>query len=85
MSEGKRSSEELDQLLAAVEILLKSADAALELGAKGVNTSLALVAAQGLRALLAGSREQAAEDFATVADELGARLEVARRRASESS
>ena len=85
MSEGKRPSKELDDLLATVEMLLKTRDAGLELGAKGVNTSLALVAAQGLRAYLAGSREQAAEDFATVADELGARLEAARRRASERS
>ena len=85
MSEAKRPSEELDDLLAAVETLLKSREAALELGAKRVNTSLALLAAQALRAFLTGSREQAAEDFATVAEELGARLEAARRRAQERS
>ena len=41
---------------------------------RGINTSLALVAASALRRYLAGRKAEAAEDFATVAEEIQARL-----------
>jgi hypothetical protein len=44
-----------------------------------VNTSIALLAAQGLHAYLRGNKAQAAFDLATAAEELGASLEHARK------
>lgn len=65
---------ELDQLFDELDQLLKNADVADVLARRGVNTSLALVAADGLRAYLHGDKEQAAEDLGTVAEEIAARL-----------
>jgi hypothetical protein len=73
--------ERLDSLLIELERLLKTPEVSMSLGSRGVNTSIALLAAQGLRAYVAGNKAQAAEDLATAADELGARLEFARNRA----
>lgn len=70
----------MDSLLSEIEHLLKSPEAGLALGARGVNTSIALLAAQGLRAYLNGNKAQAVDDLATAAEELGARLELARKR-----
>ena len=50
-----------------------------------MNTSLALLAVQGLRAYLRGNKAQAVEDLGTVVEELGARLEASRQRSRESS
>jgi hypothetical protein len=50
-----------------------------------VNTSLALVAVQGLRAYLRGNKVQALEDLGTVVEELESRLEASRQRERESS
>lgn len=47
----------------------------MELGHRGVNASLTLLAVQGLTAYVEGNRHQAHEDFATVAEELRTRLE----------
>lgn len=62
-------------LLHEVESLLKNARLALDFGRRGVNTSLALVAVQGLVAYLEGNKLRAADDFGTVADEIRARLD----------
>jgi hypothetical protein len=69
----------VDTLLSELEHLLKSPEVALGLGARGVNTSIALLAAQGLHAYLRGNKAQAVDDLATAAEELGARLEHARK------
>lgn len=65
---------ELDELFDELDQLLKNADVADVLASRGVNTSLALVAADGLRAYLQGKKRQAAEDFETVAEEIATRL-----------
>jgi hypothetical protein len=79
MTEQPNGSErQLDTLLMEVEKLLKRPDVSLSLGARGVNVSIALIAAQGLHAYVLGNKSQAAEDLATAADELGARLEFAK-------
>ena len=41
---------------------------------RGINASLALVAAGGLRAYLGGKKADAADDFATVAEEIRGRV-----------
>lgn len=65
---------ELFEVLKDIETLLKSGELGEELGARGVNTSLALVAVDGLRAYLGGDKQKAHEDFGTVAEEIEARL-----------
>ncbi len=63
------------QLLQDVEGLLKDPRLALDFGRHGVNTSLALVAVQGLIAYLDGNKLRAADDLGTAAEEIRARLE----------
>ncbi|XXX79573.1 hypothetical protein WMF30_12455 [Sorangium sp. So ce134] len=67
-----------DPELAAVfddlETLLKNGDVIAALTSRGINTSLALLAADALRAYVAGRKAEAAEDFATVAEEIRGRL-----------
>jgi hypothetical protein len=72
------SLHELSDLLSELETLLKNPDVGAALAERGVNVSLALVAANGLRAYLTGDKKLAAEDFDTVAEEIATRLEVAR-------
>ena len=53
--------------------LLKNADVAAALSTRGVNISLALTAAYGLRAYLHGDKATAIEDLATAAEEIATR------------
>jgi hypothetical protein len=71
-------SGEIDAVLGDLEALLKNGDIMSSLADRGINTSLALVAASALRSYLAGRKAEAAEDFATVAEEIQARLAVGR-------
>ncbi len=71
-------SGEIDAVLGDLEALLKNGDVMSSLADRGINTSLALVAASALRSYLAGKKAEAAEDFATVAEEIQARLAVGR-------
>ena len=80
MTQQPNGSEQLDALLSELEKLLKTPEVGVGLGSRGVNGSIALIAVQGLRAYLRGNKWEAAEDLATAADELGARLEFARPR-----
>ena len=64
---------ELDEVLDDLVILLKNPDVVSELTARGINTSLALVGAEGLQAYVHGDKARAAEDLATVAEEIAAR------------
>lgn len=63
------------RLLREIEELVKHPSVTIELGHRGVNASLAMVAVQGLTAYVEGNRHQAYEDFATVAEEIRTRLE----------
>jgi len=65
---------EIDDLMDELELLLKRGDTVAALSEAGINVSLALVAANGLRAYLAGKKAEAAEDLATVGEEIFARL-----------
>ena len=61
-------------LLSELESLLRTGEVATPLAERGLNASLALCAVLGLRCYLEGKKEEAAEDFATVADEIRSRL-----------
>ncbi len=66
----EQARRELTDALADLETLLKNPEVVGALTAAGVNASLALVAAHGLRGYLFGNKLEAAEDFETVAEEL---------------
>ena len=63
----------LSRLLTEVEDLLKQPSIAFELGKRGVNMSIALLAVQGTNAYLQGDERRASEDLATAAEEIKAR------------
>ncbi|WP_437601444.1 hypothetical protein [Sorangium sp. So ce590] len=65
---------ELTAVFDDLETLLKNGDVIAALTSRGINGSLALLAADALRAYLAGRKAEAAEDFATVAEEIRGRL-----------
>lgn len=66
---------EIEELLSELDALLKNPDVGAELAERGVNVSLALVAKDGLASYLRGEKAKAAEDFATFAEEVFARME----------
>lgn len=78
-------SPELDAVFEDLETLLKNGDVIAALTVRGINASLALLAADALRAYLAGRKSDAAEDFATVAEEIRGRLEASGIELSEPS
>jgi hypothetical protein len=65
---------ELDDLMDELDMLLKNPDLGAVLTARGINTSLALLVAEALRAYLRGDKREAAEDLSTAAEEISARL-----------
>jgi hypothetical protein len=65
---------EIAALVAALDSVLKKPDVGAVLDARGINTSLALLVIDGLLAYLQGKKKQAAEDLATAAEEIEARL-----------
>ncbi len=70
---ARRGLQELDDVFEDLDALLKNPDVADALSARGVNLSLALTAAFGLRAYLHGDKATAIEDFSTVAEEIASR------------
>lgn len=75
MSAHHGSVAAVSRLLREIESLLKHPSVTIELGHRGVNASLTLLAVQGLTAYVEGNRRQAHEDFATVAEEIRTRLD----------
>jgi hypothetical protein len=69
-------SREIDELLGELEDLLKNGDVATALAEKGVNGSVAILAAQGLAAYLRGEKAQAAEDLQAASEEIRDRLDL---------
>jgi hypothetical protein len=70
----ERALREIDDLFDELDTLLKNPEVGAALTEAGVNTSLAMVAADGLRAYLHGDRARAADDLTTVGEEIAARL-----------
>jgi hypothetical protein len=73
-----RVDAELDGLFDELDALLKNRDVEQALAARGINTSLAMVAADGLRAYLKGDKARAAEDLGTAAEEIEHRHRASR-------
>jgi len=65
---------ELDEVLDDLETLLKNPDVGAVLTARGINTSLALLITDALRAYLRGQKQDAAEDLGTAEEEIASRL-----------
>jgi hypothetical protein len=78
MAGDSRAMKELGEVMEDLATLLKHPEVGAELTARGVNVSLALVAADALVAYIEGDRARAAEDFDTVAEEIATRLAAAR-------
>jgi hypothetical protein len=74
MGERSMAMKEIDDVFEDLDSLLKNPEVGSELIANGVNTSLAIVAAEALKAYVAGDKARAAEDFETVAEEISSRL-----------
>ncbi|MBK9258944.1 MAG: hypothetical protein IPM54_03835 [Polyangiaceae bacterium] len=76
---------EISSVMDELEDLLKNGDVVSALSNKNINASLALTAIDGLRAYLEGRKEQAADDLGTVAEEIRARLDLARTGSKETN
>jgi hypothetical protein len=74
MADESAAMKELREVFEDLETLLKNPDVGAELTTRGINVSLAIVAAEALLAYVEGDRERAAEDFDTVAEEIATRL-----------
>ncbi|HSQ62529.1 MAG TPA: hypothetical protein VLM85_04920 [Polyangiaceae bacterium] len=66
--------EELDDVLADLETLLKNPDVGAALADKGVNISLAILAMDGLAAYLHGDKAKAVDDSSHFAEEVQSRM-----------
>ena len=77
MSETDHAGDELVELLDELDTVLKQPEVDAHLTARGINTSLALLVADGLRAYLQGRKKEAADDLGTAAEEIAARLGMA--------
>lgn len=75
MAEHHGSIAAAQRLLREVESLVKHPSVSVELGQRGVNASIAILAVQALTAYFEGNRARALDDFATVTEEIRARLE----------
>ena len=78
MSDASLALKELHEVLEDLATLLKNADVGTDLASRGVNASLAIVAAEALRAYVDGDKERAADDFDTVAEEIATRHALTR-------
>ena len=74
MADQSAAMKELREVFEDLDTLLKHPDVGADLTSRGVNVSLAIVAAEALFAYVEGDRERAAEDFDTVAEEISTRL-----------
>ena len=77
MSDTESAGAELAELLDELDSVLKHPEVDALLTARGINTSLALLVADGLRAYLEGRKKDAADDLSTAAEEIAARLSMA--------
>lgn len=66
--------DELSAVFDDLETLLKNGDVVAALTVRGINASIALLAAHALRAYLDDRKEAAVEDFETVAEEIRGRI-----------
>jgi hypothetical protein len=69
-----RAQAELEDLFEELDQLLKNPDVGADLADRGVNVSLAMTLADGLRAYLQGDKEKALLELGTATDEIAARM-----------
>lgn len=74
MADENMAMKELWEVLEDLDTLLKHPEVGSELTKKGLNLSLAIVAADALRSYLQGDKKRAHEDFETVAEEIRTRF-----------
>jgi hypothetical protein len=74
MTDDSLAMKELREVFDDLDTLLKNPEVGAALTARGVNLSLAIVAADAVRAYVEGDRARAAEDFSCVAEEIATRL-----------
>ncbi|MEO6419260.1 MAG: hypothetical protein ABIP39_07635 [Polyangiaceae bacterium] len=74
MDTKNKALAELEDVFDELDVLLKNPEVGAALAEKGVNVSLAMVAADGLRAYLQGNKARAHEDLSTAAEEIASRL-----------
>jgi len=77
----KSAADEIDEVFAELDTLLKNPDVGAVLASRGVNVSLAMTLADGVLAYLHGEKDKAIADHGTATDEIADRL--ARSRAGE--
>jgi hypothetical protein len=65
---------EIDDVFEELDQLLKNAEIGAQLAEKGVNVSLAMTLAEGLRAYLEGDKQKALLELGTATDEIAARM-----------
>jgi hypothetical protein len=70
----RTGADELEELFEELDTLLKNPDVGAELAARGVNVSLAMTLADGLRAYVRGEKDKALLDLGTATDEIAARM-----------
>ncbi|MDP9150490.1 MAG: hypothetical protein M3O36_11200 [Myxococcota bacterium] len=70
--------DELDEVFGELDVLLKNPEVGAELAERGVNVSLAMTLAEGLRAYVQGDKERALLELQTATDEIAARMAAAR-------
>jgi hypothetical protein len=68
------ASKELDDVFDELDTLLKNPEVGAELAAKGVNVSLAMTLADGVRAYVHGDKQKAILELSTATDEIAARM-----------
>jgi hypothetical protein len=71
---ANRAAVEIDQLFDELDQLLKNPDVGAELAQGGVNISLAMTLADGVRAYLHGDKARAVSDLGTATEEIAARM-----------
>ena len=69
-----RASAEIEDLFDELDQLLKNPEVGSALAERGVNTSLAMTLADGLREYLQGDKEKALLELGTATDEIAARM-----------
>lgn len=67
---GAKIDREVEGLFDEVDDLLKNPEVAVVLSERRVNSSIAMLVADGLRAYLKGEKEQAIEDLSTAVEEI---------------
>jgi hypothetical protein len=76
---SKTGADEIDDVFEELETLLKNPDVGAELAERGINISLAMTLADGVRAYLHGDKEKAVLELGTATEEIADRLARSRR------